>query len=207
MIKKKGMTFNEFLGLIIALTLLFFLIIYPGSKLYASFTKQQYVNSYNKLVDLVENSDLEEESTDLIMDFGTAIIAFPKESQQINFKETIVSTIAPAPPSELESSIPKPAICEDKACICLCKNFEVKEPNYKFVCEKKICNSFDDLDFLDMKDMRINEIKLGATSSIHDIEGGILITRLSKEVKSRTIYIQKTDKIAMCLEYPCIEEK
>jgi len=202
---KKSLTFNELLGLIIAAVLFFFLIIYPGSNLYASFTKQEYINSYNKLVDLIENSDLKEESTDLMMDFGTAIIAFPKESKEINFKKTSGGVVGSAGRvSETPESIPKPTICEDKACICLCKDFKRESPNYKFVCKKTNCNSLDDLDFFDMKNMRTNKID---SSSIYAVGGGIIITRVDKEVKSRAIYIKKNDKIAICLEYPCIEEK
>ena len=52
---KKSMAFNEFLGLVLALTLLFVFIIYPGSKLYSAYSKQQYTNSYNNLVATIEN--------------------------------------------------------------------------------------------------------------------------------------------------------
>ena len=85
---KKSMTFNEFLGLVIAIALVFTFIIYPGSKLYAAFTKQEYINSYNKLTATIVdigNSEKKTDSTstDLIMDENTAIIAFPKDSNGI----------------------------------------------------------------------------------------------------------------------------
>ena len=207
--KKKCLAFNEFLGLIIALALLFFLIIYPGSKIYSSFTKQQYVNSYNKLVVTIEDMEKIGTSTDLIMDKNTAIIAFPKDSEEIGFKKsTTIASGTGGASSTIEESIPKPEICKDKACICLCQNF--KEIDYKLVCEKNICNNFDNLDFFSMEDMRSNDISdvgTGWASSLIDIKGGILITRLVKEPKLRTVYIQKLEKVAICLESPCIENE
>ena len=83
---KKSMAFNEFLGLVLALTLLFVFIIYPGSKLYSAYSKQQYTNSYNNLVATIENiadSELNEDSTDLIMEDDTAIVIFKQYLQKM----------------------------------------------------------------------------------------------------------------------------
>src|SRR3989344_4929790 len=185
---KKSMTFNEFLGLVIAIALVFTFIIYPGSKLYAAFTKQEYINSYNKLTATIVdigNSEKKTDSTstDLIMDENTAIIAFPKDSNGIEFQKSIVGTIGTGgASSRILESIPKPDTCKDKACICLCQNF--KEVDYKLVCEKNICNSLDNLDFFSMENMRIKDIGSvggGWSFSLIDIKGGILLTRFIKE--------------------------
>lgn len=209
---KKSMTFNEFLGLIIALTLLFFLIIYPGSKIYASFSKQQYVNSYNKLVATIENiadSDLTEDSTDLILDENEKILFFNKDSNQIILKKTKSGGGTPAP-----GAIPLPDVeftniyqkleieeCKERSCICLCKDCKADDKDITFT-NIGNCKAINGI--FDVTETGIVQMK--EFSGSITIEGGFFLRRIGP--KSRTVYIEKkNNNIGVCFQKPCIEEK
>ena len=204
---KKSLTFNELLGLIIAAVLFFFLIMYPGSKLYAAFTKQEYINSYNKLtatiVDIGKSEKTKDStSTDLVMEEGSGIFAIGKSDKvYISFGESL-------------HYFEKPVQCEkDKSCICLC-NKGMKQDREKITCNDYICKSIENIDFggLTNKQLKLDP----RVSTGYESKGGLMFGRgkmgiLIPFVRSKinTVYIQKIDNnIVFCFEKsPCIEEK
>jgi len=208
---KKSMAFNEFLGLVLALTLLFVFIIYPGSKLYSAYSKQQYTNSYNNLVATIENiadSELNEDSTDLIMEDDTAIVIFKKNADEIKID------YAGAFPYFLK----RMNECEkEKACICLCKKTQDLEKGEK-KCEG-ICKTLDGdfINWLNPRQLGIGNIgelerykDIANIEEFKAVEGGFFYSRrdFPKSPQAKIIYIEEyNDFISICFDKPCINDE
>lgn len=203
------MVFTEFLGLVIAIILLFFIssIFFKYCDLYA---KQRYDDSYNELVTKIEdfeNSDLGKTSTDLIMEDNKYIAFFSKDANEIGLYRTREDLEGDIKRVTIYYTLKKPdnEECKDKACSCFCKNVEEsnvilgeKGREQEIFCKKQICHS-SNLDFLD-------EYK--------GSKGGMVIDRnvfyrFEKIPKLRTIYIEKdeNDKIVVCTRSPCVENE
>ena len=199
------MTFNEFLGLVIALVLLYFLIIVPSVKYFNLYGKQQYINSYNNLnnkVNDIANSELEESSDVLAMNEKSYIAFFSKEAGKIEFsyfsgEYDITDPTGYTITKEFILNKPINEQCNNKACSCLCTEYEEKEavnylgrPAAEIICKKQICNSFEDIDFS-------NSIDGSSISTIISNGGFIIENKLTNipNPKSGTVYIKKEDKL------------
>lgn len=206
---KKSMTLVEFCCLIIAIILLVTFTGF-GSKIYAAFAKQQYINSYNNLVDKIENvvnSELEEDSNILVLDENEKILFFNKDKNEVILKRIgSLGTPAPGQPSpkseEFTNTYQKPNVEEcKKSCICLCKECKADDKDVIF---NNIGNCKEiDGNFVVTETgiVQMNEFKGSIT-----VEGGFFLRRIGP--KSRTVYIEKKDKdIGVCFQKPCIKSK
>lgn len=208
---KKSMVLNEFLSLVIAVILLFFI-----SSIFWKYCdiaeKQRYLNSYNNLVEKIENiadSDITEDSTDLLMGDNEKILFFNKDANSIIINRPGSSEGTPAPGAlpletkEFYHIYQKPDVeeCKEKNCICLCKSCKSDDKGVIF---KNIGNCQGiDADFV-VTEMGI--VQMREFSGPITVKGGFFLRRM--ESRLRTVYIEKkNDKIGVCFQKPCIENE
>lgn len=197
------------------------LIIFVPTVLFASKflnfnTKLQ--EDFNNLVGAIDSlqnplQDGEIRSTGFYLEDKSIIAGFAKNSKQFENHEYFYDRTNP---DATVFILNRPSSCESqKACICLCKNFDFKVTGadvYTPECEKPICKSFDNIDFLHEKVVRT----YGNGKPQFSWKGGFLHLRNvpavangleQNQIGTRTFYIQKYKNfIDVCLNSPCITD-
>ncbi len=156
MLKKKAtlIPFESLIRLIIIGILILSLISCVTKKIYPAVFGSKASDSYNNLVNLIENIEYDSpQPHNLYLDEDNAILFFTKDSQKIEFegKEPKYGKLT------LKSSFNRPDNCKkDKACICLCKEFKEGKNNLFECLSKTKCDKFETINFLDI--ISANEI-------------------------------------------------
>ena len=212
---KKGIMTSFLFWTILAL-LIFFPTVLFGSKLLRQSNKGQ--ESFANLVQAIDSPgrplrDGEVRSTAFYLDDKSIVVGFSKDSTRFENHEYEYGR---ANPDSIVFILNKPKSCESqKACLCICKNFDFLITNadlYTTECENPVCKSFDNIDFLHEKVVRTFE-----NGKPHFAwKGGFLHLRNvptvangleQNQISTRTFYVQKYhDIIDVCLNSPCITD-
>lgn len=212
---KKSIMFSFFLRLLIAL-IIFIPTVYFFSSLFrlSESALDNYNNLAEKVKEIAEIPGEYKESVVLRLDKDTAVLGFKKDSNELFFYGVGGRKKAGQQPIDFTNPLPhippgskfiKPNECEeDKACMCLCQEVNTdKTPKEPIECNRRICNSYDNINFISEK----SKYLFAREKEI----GGFIIERFSllyREERLKSVYIHKyEDFISICLEQPCITDE
>lgn len=190
---KKAITLPyEFLVRLIIALLMVFTAIWVGRCLLSPTGEGQ--DSYLDLVNLVSSiQDQELKSMPLVMDKGTAIFAFSKDSDQIGIggKGLITGQYKDA------MIIKRPIACEKgKICICLCRkgwqrNDVLAFPHEMSCKETFFCNSLENIELIDTFPLKDLGIETKAFYYLFTINGGLVFERYDKTLVDDAAHLAK----------------
>lgn len=192
------------------------------------------IDSFNSLAQTVGSvGDGEIYSTALYLDKGSVIVGFTKDSKRFENRVGGVGGFG-GWNDKVWAVFDRPINCEDsKACICLCKDYELDTQKNPFLskCDKPICRSFDNIDFISQtvlkKDgehlesywsggfMYARDAPSDANNGVFDaqkIESGFTDTEVNNKNPTRTLYIQmRKNYVGICPnsspDKPCLDDK
>ena len=192
----------------------------PGSKFFGLSDKS--IGSYTNLIGIIEpgnkNSVKEGEltSTSFTMNKKSVVVGFSKDDNRFE------NHYLEGSKDEIKFEFLKPVNVEKgcevgKACVCLCKGFELdKDTNPKSAepCDPLICNSVEGIDLLSEKVVRRHDNGQPKYSwkggfLIHmDISDSEDVNGMEKNnIATRTFYIQRhKNVVGVCLQSPCITD-
>jgi len=177
-----GPTMLEFVvRLVIALVMVITVIAIAKSCFRIS---SEATGSYTELVTVIDEiQEGELRSKPIILDKGTAIFGFSKNSEKISLTNRGIITKEDKP----AITIDRPSACEkDAACLCLCSSKWGRKKALSFphemVCNGNIyCQNIDEIDFIQEQDLKDFGVDIKDFYSYFKLVGGFTFERYNKD--------------------------